>query len=257
MTKKTAGTHEWAYKNLNTEGGCEHDCSYCYAKRMAKKYGRIKKDEDWKCMIPNYKNINKNYRKINNPTDLYDYMYPTSHDITPKSVDNYIIVLKKILKAGNTVLITTKANFDCIDKIYDKVLSNEDKSPNKYINQIEFRITIGSINNEILKKYEPGAPPLYYSRLTTLCLLTSLGFKTSVSIEPFLDRNPIPLIQFLSEHTNGTIWLGLMSGSVPSELKSNYTEENLFKIVSDIRYLPENIRSKIRFKDSIRNKLNL
>lgn len=249
---KTSGTKEWAESNINCYYGCSNNCLYCYAKKMALRFGRISMEEEWADMKPNWKAINKNYRKRKGII-----MFPTSHDIVPESVDNYIIVLRKLLKAGNTVLIITKANYDCIDKVYREVLMKKDFTPNKYINQVEFRITIGSIHSDILEKYEPNAPPLFYSRLTTLSLLTSLSFKTSVSIEPFLDNNPVHLIQFISEHVNGTIWLGIMSGSVPNELKQNYTKENLLKIVSEINKLPENIRSRIRYKDSIRNKLNL
>jgi len=252
---KTSGTKQWAYKNLNIYYGCSNNCSYCYARRMAKRFDRIEKDEDWKCMVPNEKNIQKNYQKLKNPTDLYDYMFPTSHDISPESVDNYCIVLKKLLKAGNTVLITTKANFDCIDKVYDKVLRKEDHDPNEYLKQVQFRITIGSIFNGTLKKYEPNAPT-FMNRLATLSMLTGLGFKTSVSIEPFLDKDPLPLIDLLSEHVNkemGTIWLGIMSGQVPNELKENYTKENIIEIITKIRQLPVEIRSKIRLKDSITN----
>lgn len=255
---KTSGTKEWAYRNLNTHKGCSNGCSYCYAKRMAKRFDRIECNEDWENMIPNKKIIEKGYRKINNPTKLYDYMFPTSHDITPESVDDYIIVLKKLLKAGNTVLITTKANFDCIDKIYDHVLSKKDFTPNKYKDQVEFRITIGSIHNETLKKYEPNAPPFFYSRFTSLATLSGLGFKTSVSMEPFFDYNPLYSIKFIFENGRpDTLWLGIMSGSVPKELKQNYTKENLLEIVKEINNLPEDVRSRIRYKDSIRNKLNL
>jgi len=216
---------------------------------MALRFHRIEDESEWKVMKPNMKAINKQYRKRKGIV-----MFPTSHDITPESVDNYIIVLRKLLKSGNHVLITTKADYKCIDKIYEEVLSKDDL-PNKYLRQVEFRITIGSIYNDILKKYEPNAPSFRYSRFNSLSILTGLGFKTSVSIEPFLDKDPTYLIRFVAPHTDGDIWLGLMSGAVPEELKPNYTRENLLKIVDNIHKLPEEVKSRIRYKDSIRNKL--
>lgn len=249
---KTKGTLEWAESNVNCYYGCSNNCMYCYAKRMALRFGRINSETEWEKMRPNYKNINKRYMKRRGVV-----MFPTSHDITRKSVDNYIIVLRKLLEAGNRVLITTKANFDCIDKVYDEVLSREDKTPNKYVVQVEFRFSIGSIHNKILKKYEPNAPPFYYERLNTLLLLTALKFKTSISIEPFLDKDPTELIKFISEYIifKGDIWLGLMSGYVPEELKPNYTIKNLLKIKDKIDKLSDDIRKRIRYKDSIENKL--
>ena len=78
-------------------------------------------------------------------------------------------------------------------------------------------------------------------------------------MEPFFDKNPIDSIKFIYKfgHINGDIWIGIMSGKVPNELKPNYTKENLLKIVKDINELPEKYRSRIRYKDSIRNKLSL
>jgi len=251
---KTSGTKEWAESNVNCYYGCSNNCTYCYAKRMALRFERIHTDEEWEVMKPNQKNIDKKYKKRKGKI-----MFPTSHDITPESVDGCIIVLKKLLKSGNNIIIVTKANYECIDKVYAEVLSKKDCTPNRYINQVEFRITVGSISNDILKKYEPNAPPFFYSRLTTMSLLSSLSFKTSVSIEPFLDKNPIELIKFIFKygHITGNIWLGSMSGKVPNELKPNYTTENLLKIVEEINELPEKDRTRIRYKDSIRNKLNL
>ena len=142
---KTSGTKEYAESNVNCYYGCSNNCSYCYAKRMALRFGRISNEKEWKNMKPNQKAIDKKYRKRKGTI-----MFPTSHDITPESVDGCIFVLKKLLKSGNNVLIVSKANYDCIDKIYDKVLSKKDKTPNKYREQVEFRITVGSIRNDIL-----------------------------------------------------------------------------------------------------------
>ena len=244
----TKGTKEWAGKNINISYGCSNNCKYCYARRMAIRFGRIQNKDEWKIMTPNKKAIEKNYKKTSKRI-----MFPTSHDITLENIDDCIIVLKKLLETGNNILIVTKANFEVMDKLYGEVFAKEDCTPKQqYKNQVEFRITITTINNKLEKEWEPNAPPFWYQRFNVLCLLYGLGYKTSVSIEPFLDKDPIPLIEIVEPYCN-TIWLGIMSGM-------NYeyhSRENLLKILENLKNIPENIRNKIRLKDAYVNKLGL
>lgn len=77
------------------------------------------------------------------------------------------------------------------------------------------------------------------------------GWKTSISIEPFLDLDPIPLIKKLSEFVNESIWIGRLNYQ-----KTEFnTLENVVNVVNRVRKLPEEIRAKMRFKDSIKNQL--
>ena len=55
--KITSGTKEWADNNINIVFGCENNCRYCYAKKMAIRFER-KTEETWKVMEPNFKAIN-------------------------------------------------------------------------------------------------------------------------------------------------------------------------------------------------------
>ena len=246
MTHKTKGVAEWADSSVNCYYGCSNDCTYCYAKRMALRFDRIQSEDEWKYMRPNEKAINKGYKKRKGRI-----MFPTSHDITVTSYSNCIFVLKKLLKAGNEVLITTKPDWDLIEELKDVLL--------KYKDQILFRFTITSFSDKILGRYESKAPN-YEDRYISVFDAWEEGWKTSISIEPFLDKDPTYLItRFFSHEEHGfdiitdTIWLGLMSGVVPKELKENYTKENLEIIIGKIKKLPERIRNKIRLKDSIRN----
>jgi len=81
------------------------------------------------------------------------------------------------------------------------------------------------------------------------------GFKTSVSIEPYLD-NPIPLINDIALYCTESIWLGIMN---PVYYKYNFhTYDKVKLIVNEIKKIfsmtyPESILKKIRLKDSIRN----
>ena len=242
--KITSGTKEWADTNVNCYFGCSNDCRYCYAKKMAIRFKR-KTEKNWKVMIPNEKVIAKNYKKRHGRV-----MFPSSHDITPKSLDNCIIVLKRLLKAGNEVLITTKPNYSCIKKICD--------SFTEYISLIQFRFTITSLNNELLKFWESNAPS-YEERFKSLKYAYQAGFKTSVSIEPFLDKDPIPLIKQLSPFITESIWIGKMNYINRNHLKTNETKfykrirknhkiENIIQIISEINKITDH---KINLKDSI------
>ncbi|MGV9141308.1 MAG: radical SAM protein [Promethearchaeota archaeon] len=246
MTKGTKGTKEWAYKNLNFVRGCPYNCTYCYAKRMALRFGRIKNEKEWGEweLVP--KKIKKGYRMLKNPTNLHTYMSPTSHDIFLAILPAAITIYKKVLKAGNTLLITTKPNPICIKKLCMGLMDWKD--------QIMFRFTITSNSGKTLKTCEPYAPALT-QRIKALKCARNVGFRTSVSVEPFLDYDPVPLIDRIEKFVNDTIWIGPMSGKIPSGLKKNYEKRNLIKIKNELETKP--YRKKIRFKDSFLNKINV
>ena len=169
-------------------------------------------------------------------------MFPTSHDITEESLDNCIITLEKLLKAGNEVLITTKPNYFCIFTLCNLL--------NEYKNQIQFRFTITSIDSKTLDKWEPNAPG-FLERMDSLAYAYGLGYKTSVSIEPFLDLNPIPLIKELSPYCTESIWLGKLN-----YMKSKFnTYYNIKDIIRRLKFLPERTKKLLRIKDSIQNLL--
>lgn len=253
--KITSGTGEWAFKTINTHKGCKHNCPYCYAKKRLVALGKIR-EEDWELMIPNRFKINKGYQKVRKKHTLpYDIMYPSSHDIHPDILDDYLIVLKKLLRAGNRVLIVSKPWPYCIEKITNTV--------GKYKNQIGFRFTITSTNKSRLAFWEPNAPS-FDDRINSLIIAFVKGFKTSVSIEPHLDQNPIPLIKKVAPYVRESIWLGKMNyikaKGITEEEKPYYDYQRkisswsiIQKNVEKIKLLPEDIKSKIRLKDSIVN----
>lgn len=261
MSVRTLGTKEWAESNVNCYFGCSNNCVYCYAKKIAEHYYRVfpsekrekmrREDpekyekimkrvgaiyiEDWADMEPNMKAINKGYAKRKGVI-----MFPTSHDIT---LDSYIwcfVVLHKLLEAGNKVLITTKPHPEVIKElIFDFSV---------YKHLIEFRFTITSRDDKILREFEPNAPN-FSDRIMCLSTAWDLGFNTSVSIEPFLDKDPIPLVKHVYRYTSGTIWVGKLN-----YMKTDFnTWDNVQKVVNRLDDLSQNIREKIRLKDSIVN----
>lgn len=187
------GTHEWAEKNINFVEGCLHNCLYCYSKEMAIRFHR-KTSHTWKNESINKIRVNKEYSKYKGVI-----MFPSSHDITPKNVDDAISILKKLLRAENQVLVVSKPHLECIKKICDEC--------KKYKNQILFRFTISSTNDEVLKFWEPGAPD-FNERISCLQFAFKRGFNTSVSCEPMLDDNIEAVIEKTQPFVTETIWIG-------------------------------------------------
>lgn len=242
----TLGTKEWADSNVNCYSGCSNDCKYCYAKKMAIRFNR-KTEDSWKIMIPNQKSIDKGYKKRKGRV-----MFPSSHDLTEESVDNCLVVLEKLLKSRNMILITTKPRYGCIRLICDTF--------GKFKGQIQFRFTITSIDDELLEFWEPGAPSIK-ERFNSLKFAFSKGYKTSVSIEPFLDNNPYILVDKLIPFVTESVWIGKMNyvnskNLSPKErifydkIKEINSKKNLIKIVN----IAENYKKPVvRIKDSIFN----
>lgn len=244
--KITSGTLEWANSNVNLISGCENNCRYCYAKKMAIRFGR-KTEETWKNMEINENAVNKIYGKRKGRI-----MFPTSHDITPLVLEPCMKVLKKLLVSGNEVLITTKPNLLVIRTICDLFQNTF------YKNWIQFRFTIGALDDKTLKFWEPGAPS-FTERFQSLQYAFNKGFKTSISIEPVLERAHLfSLVRILDPYITESIWIGTMNyiSTMVSDEDLKYYEEA--RATRDPKFLCEiqdlfRHNKKIRWKDSVRN----
>jgi DNA repair photolyase len=217
---------------------------------MAKRFGRAT-EKTWQNMIIREDVVSQNFRKYSGRV-----MFPSSHDIfdLPEYEDACFTVLEKLLKSGNDVLITTKPRFAVIKKI--------EKDFSKFKDQIQFRFTITSSDNDLLQFWEPNAP-LFEERLKSLQYAFRKGYKTSVSIEPFLDYDPQPLVTKISPFVTESIWLGIMNyiprknlrkDEIPyyDSIRENYCDEHLKEIYDTLHLSP-----KIRWKDSIKTRLSL
>jgi DNA repair photolyase len=151
-------------------------------------------------------------------------------------------------------VVTTKPSFSIIRQI-DNLYSG-------YKKYLQFRFTITSLDNNLLRFWEPNAP-LFEERLESLKYAFDRKYRTSVSIEPFLDRKPQVLVSMVEPFCTESIWIGKMN-YIPSdsmlsndlqpfysEIRRNYEIENLLEIYNDLRDL-----QKIRFKDSVAIKLS-
>lgn len=250
LEKIPTGTKEWADHNVNCIKGCYNNCRYCYAMCMAKRFGRTT-SETWKKMIIREDVVNSKFRKFSGRV-----MFPSSHDIfdMPGYEEACFTVLANLLKSGNEVLVTTKPKLAIIKKIDEEFSVLKD--------QVQFRFTITSSDDQLLKFWEPNAP-LFEERLKSLRYAFKKGYKTSVSIEPFLDYDPRPLVNSISPFVTESIWLGVMN-YIPrnnirkveilhyDSIRINYSEEHLKEIYEFFNEFP-----KIRWKDSIKAKLKL
>ena len=252
--KSISGTKEWAVKNINIFKGCAHGCKYCYAQSNAVRFKR-KSKENWVIEELHEKEYSRKVVKKYNGR----IMFPSSHDITPNNLIFCSNKLKEILDADNEVLIVSKPHLDCITSICNKF------SPFK--EQILFRFTIGSIDSQILRFWEPNAPS-FEERFESLKYAFSNGYKTSVSAEPILDNSTPELVEILSPYVTDAIWLGKVNRFKSCLSVNGYNNEINYKMADELSAmisddfvlsLYEMYKEKpmIKWKDSFKKVLGL
>jgi DNA modification methylase/DNA repair photolyase len=194
IEKEKDNVQDWADKGINISKGCSNNCLYCYAREISvRRHGNVY--ENWPNEQLNEKMIKKGWRMGSKRL-----MFPSTHDITPGTYDACESTLKKLLAAGNLMLVVSKPRPDLIEKLCDSLA--------QYKNRIMFRFTISARNNDILSFWEPNAPS-YEDRVDALIIACAKGFKTSVSIEPMLDPGDIKgLVEDLRDFTSDSMWIG-------------------------------------------------
>ncbi len=238
---KTKGTKEWACSNVNFSKGCSHGCRYCYARRMANRFG-WKKDADWPNMENKPEFAKKSFRKRQGWI-----MSPSSHDITQSNKNLALKVFKNILQPGNNLLIVSKPSFRIVQFLCKELLP--------WKNQILFRFTIGTLSDQKRRYWEPFAPSIN-QRIKALEYTNDYEWNNSISIEPFLDDGVVNLINAVDSCVSHTIWIGPMNKiHVPKnlwtkELTNLYSGESLSQLKSEIDSLNN---PKIRYKDHFLN----
>lgn len=249
---------EHIYNIINNDSQCPNDCRYCYMKTIKIRFfgapapaaPHDTEHHDIENAVPvpqvNQKRVAKKWLRAT-PRSTKLIMFPSSHDIVPSLLADYINVARKILEAGHSIMIVTKPRMDCLAPIADAL--------DAYRARIIYRLTIGSEHQEILNFWEPHAPP-FAERLAVLQMLHARGCITSVSIEPFLS-DPRTLVPILAPFVSETIWIGPMSGLTQSlagsqaeyeRLTALYEIPALFQLVNDLRAIPSGVGEKIRWK---------
>ena len=253
MKQKPTGTREWAVQNINFVKGCPHNCRYCYARANALRFGQIKRPEQWQNWSFDPKKVKRRFNKREG-----NLMFPSTHDIIPEVLEPAIDLLRRMLEPGNRVIIVTKPHLGCVTKICHQL--------EEYKEQILWRFTIGSIDNEVLSFWEPGAPN-WGERHVSLMYAFKQGFHTSVSAEPFLDHRVRELVDSVEDLVTDAIWIGPMNkmeqrgdrkGWGHSEevfwrlVKESQTKEEIQRLYNDLKDHP-----KVKWKNSIKEMLGL
>lgn len=249
MRKQKTGTREWAQTTVNIQRGCEHNCRYCYAREMAVRFKQCTAERWSQPVIQPAKVHLKKYRKRKGVV-----MFPSTHDITPRNINECLVVLGKLLEAGNHVLIVSKPSKSCVRTLCDTFFG--------YRDQIVLRFTIGSVNDSVLGFWEPGAPG-FLERKESLEDAWYSGFETSLSVEPYLDDQVEYLYECLVPYITQHFWIGklrrlnkrvnmmqLTSAQIcdyVQPLQSAQTNEAVMEL-----YRRLNGKPHVRWKDSIR-----
>jgi len=176
---------EYADFCLNHVEGCSHGCKYpCYAFMMKKRCGIVKTYEDW-CRpkivsnalelldkeIPKYKDKIK-YVHLCFSTDPFMYNQPEVGELSLKIID-------RLNQNSIRCTILTKGP-------YPKELADR----NGLSANNEYGITLVSLSEDFRKEFEPNSAP-FKDRIKALENLSSSGFKTWVSMEPYPTPNLI------------------------------------------------------------------
>jgi len=234
--------------------GCYNFCRYCNIMKTQCRRLNRRNEELWFLMSLNKKNYNKKINKRDERSILF-----TAHDIFWFNKAICFKFIKNMLDRNNSILFFSKPRWNIIKKFCEKF--------SLYKNLIQFRFTITTENNDLIKFWEINSSP-FEERFKCLKFVYENGWKTSVIIEPFLDspEELIKLVNKIDPYINGTIWIGHMNNITSfknlkknkatdreireyEKIRNNYKKENLIKIVNNLKDNP-----KIRYKESFLNK---
>ena len=187
---------EYGDWTINHIIGCMHGCNFpCYAMMMARKFGWIKDDEDWRKPrvavnapellekeIPKYRDEIKHFVHLCFMSDPFMYDFEKGK-LIPEIKEMTLKIIEKLNKEGIRVTTLTKG-------LYPEEILNK----KRFLPDNEYGITLVSLNENFKKEYEPFSA-LYEKRIESLKKLAKAGLKTWVSMEPY----PTPQLPRLKE----------------------------------------------------------
>jgi DNA repair photolyase len=245
--KPAFGTKEWADETVNILSGCQHDCVYCYAKADAIRRHQNRADT-WNTPVVNPDGVSRGLQKRGSLL-----MFPSTHDVHPDNLEDYLTVLRQLLSAHNKVLVVSKPHRECIERLCREL--------KEFKALILFRFTIGSADDAVLRLWEPNAPS-FAERVACLEYAYREGFQTSVSCEPMLDDKVDAVIEKVKPYVTDVIWLGRanllkkrVEANRPGDESFSERAEVLEALMSDeyVRALHARLEddTKIEWKESI------
>ena len=173
---------EYGDYTLNHVQGCSHGCTYpCYAFMMAKRFGKVKSYAEW--VHPEI---------VENTMDLFEKELPRFRDKIKLlhlcfTTDPFMYQREDI--AQLSIQILRRANTEGIRcSVLTKGLLPEALAELPLDN--EYGVTVVSLDEEFINRYEPGAAPIA-ERIASLQALADAGKKTWISIEPYPTPNMI------------------------------------------------------------------
>ena len=253
---------EHIYNIIATSSQCPNNCRYCYMKKIKTRFFKTPAPSDIEdgtvpIAVANRTRVNKKWTTCNRLTQTAVsaklIMFPSSHDIVPELLDDYLSVALKILNAGHDLMIVSKPRMDCFARIAEVL--------EPFKEHIIYRLTITSDRQDILSFWEPHAPT-FAERLEVLRMLFAHGCITSVSMEPILS-DPIPLIDKIMPFVSETIWVGAMTGLSEDlagandeymRLRELYSVRAMRALALEWHHDPANpIGAKMRWKSKMMN----
>ena len=173
---------EYGDYTLNHILGCSHGCKYpCYAYMMAKRFGKVKSYDEWikPQMVENTMELlTQELPKLKSKiqilhlcftTDPFMYGHKEINELSAK-------IIQKANSEGVRCSVLTKGILP--ESLAEFPLDNE------------YGITVVSLDDKFVEKYEPGAANIT-DRINALRVLHNTGCKTWVSIEPYPTPNMI------------------------------------------------------------------
>jgi len=251
--KNKKGAYEWGGTMLTITDGCSHSCRYCYARSIA--VDRFHRMKDWSKMKVRHAEVDKSRGKYKNQPVFFQ----SASDITFENINEFCCVLRKLLDAGNEVLIVTKPHWECITLICESFKEFRDK--------ILFRFTIGSTKKDVLAFWEPGAPD-FEERFGCLMYAHHTGYRTSVSCEPYLDAFPHYVYEACRLYLTDSFWIGKIRHFNSRVKLDDATPEQIKKYVNPVKMASQNEYIKlvyqildgqpfIQWKDSIKEVMGI
>ena len=173
---------EYGDYTLNHVLGCSHGCKYpCYAYMMAKRFGKVKNYNEWirpQIVENTMELLSQELPKLKSKIQILHLCFTT---------DPFMHGHKEIAELSTQII--QKANSEGVRcSVLTKGILPESLAEFPLDN--EYGITVVSLDNNFVEKYEPGAANIT-DRINALRVLHDAGCKTWVSIEPYPTPNMI------------------------------------------------------------------
>ena len=175
---KTVGGNEGGLchypTRLDTYGcGCQHDCSYCYAKTLLEFRGL------WNAKAPAVADVNEIYKVVKTiPKGTIIRLGGMTDCFMPLELQQRITMqtIKMLNRRGIGYLIVTKSHLVANDEymqIYDKDLAH-------------FQVTVTTLDDELSQTYEKASVPS--KRIAAIHKLQAAGFDVAIRLSPIIEQ---------------------------------------------------------------------